>query len=157
MALQVGRALVDRADGLGRERGDRRLEARDLAFGHVCDAPAATGQQPARVGATRSRAVQQLLAEAHGGSADGLGTREDVDLAAPDDRHRPRDHRNGATVERVMAGSRASPDELVVVVAVWLARELLVAADLEPVQGHDLDRVGRIGESVEGESIAPGS
>jgi len=93
--------------------------------------------------------VQELVAEAHRGADEALGALEDVRLPAADDRDRPGHDRHSAVVEQVMAGALAGPDQLVVVVAMRLAR--LVACDLQDVEQHDLHGVVAVGETVDGE------
>ena len=157
MALQVGAARVERAGALGGERRDRRLERAWWLSGTVTFQP----PQPANSQAGSARAigplVQELVAEAHGGAVEPVGALEDVHLAAPDDGDRAGDDGHAAVVEQVLAGARARPDQLVVVVAVRLADDVAVAADVETVEQHDLDGVVAVREAVDGQPAPAGA
>jgi hypothetical protein len=79
---------------------------------------------------------------------DVLAALEHVHLAAPDHRDRERPHRERAAVEQVLPASGADPDQLVVVVAVRLARRL--APELRSLEPQHLHRAAV--EAVDGEA-----
>jgi hypothetical protein len=147
VALDVGAVLVGRALELGVEGVDERVEPRRLAGRDDHRAPALAGQQPFRRAAARAAVHEALLAEADDRAVQVLAGLEDVDLAAADHGDRVRPHGERAAVEPVLPAALADPDQLVVVVAVGLARGL--AAEARRLQAHDLHRPAL--EAVEGE------
>ena len=152
MALELGAARVGGPARLGLERLEHRLEARDLAGGHLDRQPAAPGEHPARRRPLGGAAEERLVGEAHGRAVDALGLGEDVHLAPADEREACAAHRQRAAVEEVLAAARAQPEQLVVVVAV--RRAGVAGTEAQPVEAHDRDRVGGIGEAVDGQGLA---
>jgi hypothetical protein len=147
MALELGAVLVRRPRELGAERVDQRVEPVLLAARHGDRAPAAAGEQPRRGAAAGAGLGERRLGEAHDRAVEVLALLEDVHLAAADHRDRAGAHRHRGAVDRVLPRAGADPDQLVVVVAVWLARGR--AAEARVAQPHDLR--GACVESIERE------
>ena len=147
MALELGAVLVGGALQLGAQRVDERVEPGVLAARDHDRAPPAAGQQPLRRAPARARLGQGLLREAHHRAVERLALLEHVHLPAPDHGHRARSDRHGGPVDRVVAATVADPDQLVVVVAVRLARG--IAAEARVLESHDLRRA--VVEAVEGQ------
>jgi hypothetical protein len=92
--------------------------------------------------------VQQLLAKAHDRARQPAGALQHMDLAANDERHRARAHGRRLPVDQVLAASAARPEQLVVVVAMGLARTAGGRAERRVVQLDDLDRGGAVRQAV---------
>src|SRR4051794_35556063 len=156
VALELGAAGVWRARRLGLERRDDRLEAPDLALRDLDRLAAAAGEHPAGRRALRRAAEERLVAEAHRRADDVLRLREDVHLAAADERQRARADGERPAVEQVLAVARAQPEQLVVVVAV--RRADVAGGETHAVEPRDLDGVARVGQAVDGErAVARGT
>ena len=151
VALQVGAARVGRAAALVGERGDHRVEALGVGRRHLDDPRAAPAEQPRRGKRRAGAVVQQLVAEAHDGGVEVVGALEHVDAVTPDQRDRAGAHRDRLPVDRVLAGSAARPEQLVVGVPVRRAGAPAVRAERPAGDLHDLQRRAGVRQAVDGE------
>ncbi len=151
MAFELVREPVGWPLDLARKCGNQAVQAIAVGRGHCDRAAAAAREQPLRPDASALAASQHLVAEADDRPADRLRSLEDVHLAAADHRDGARPHGHGVAVDQVLALARTHPDELVIVVAVWLTRALrresgaVEQHHLEPATGVKAVRRKRAG------------